>query len=275
MKVGMLTAPMGDVSIEGLIDFATRAGIQAFEIYAHKSAHFDPDDVDMARKVAELCGQAGIEISSLAWYGNVTAESQAEREAAQGHLSRLLGLCQAMGVQVLCCGAGLPPSGMSKEDALRQLSLPFYRGLVKRAADMGLKVALENWYATNIQHLGLWELVFSEVADENFGLNFDPSHLLWQGIDYLHAVEVFGKRIFHTHAKDTEVVAHRLAWVGNQAGGWWRFVIPGLGDVRWGAYIARLRSVGYNGVLSIEHEDAALGREEGFLIGARYLRQFV
>ncbi len=129
--------------------------------------------------------------------------------------------------------------------------------------------------ATNIQHLGLWELIFSEVPAANFGLNFDPSHLVWQGIDYLHAVDVFGKRIFHTHAKDTEVVAHRVAWSGNQVDGWWRYVIPGLGDVPWGPYIARLRSAGFNGVLSIEHEDGALGREEGFIIGARYLSQFI
>jgi sugar phosphate isomerase/epimerase len=117
--------------------------------------------------------------------------------------------------------------------------------------------------------------MFALVEADNFGLNFDPSHLLWQDIDYLHAVEVFGPRIFHTHAKDTEIMQRRRAWVGNQASGWWRYVIPGLGAVDWGAYIACLRRVGYNGVLSIEHEDSAVGREEGFMIAARYLRQFV
>jgi len=187
----------------------------------------------------------------------------------------LLDVCEAMGVGILCCNAGQPPAGMSKADAITQLAAPFHRMLAARAEDKGIKIALENWVATNIQHLGLWELMFHEVPAANFGLNFDPSHLVWQGIDYLHAVEVFGKRIFHTHAKDTEVVAHRVAWSGNQVDGWWRYVIPGLGDVRWGPYIARLRSVGFNGVLSIEHEDGALGREEGFIIGARYLSQFI
>jgi len=100
------------------------------------------------------------------------------------------------------------------------------------------------------------------VPDDNFGLNFDPSHLVWQGIDYLQAVEVFAKRIFHTHAKDTEIVQHKLRWLGCLEGGWWRY------------YIARLRRNGYDGILSIEHEDSALGREEGFIKGLQHLRQF-
>jgi sugar phosphate isomerase/epimerase len=140
---------------------------------------------------------------------------------------------------------------------------------------MGIKLALENWYATNMQNLSHWELMFELVPNENFGLNFDPSHLVWQDIDYLHAVDVFGSRIFHTHAKDTEVVAHRKAWVGNQGKGWWRFVIPGLGEINWGVYIARLRKVGFDGVLSVEHEDGAVGREEGFIMAARHLHQFM
>lgn len=113
------------------------------------------------------------------------------------------------------------------------------------------------------------------VPDENMGLNYDPSHLLHQGIDYLEAVERFKDRIFHTHAKDTEVKQHVLRWVGNQSRGWWRYVIPGFGEVNWGVYIARLRSIGYDDVLSIEHEDGAFGVEEGFIKGQRYLSQFV
>ena len=277
MKVGMLTAPVGNWTIEQLVSFAQGAGIGAFEINATgKSAHFDPDDAVFCRKAADAIGEAGLEISSLAAYMNVTAGDEAERAAVQAHLRKLLGCCEVMGIPVLCCMAGLPPAGMSKSDAITQIAAPFYRELAKEAAAKGIKLALENWYATNIQHLGLWKQIFNEVPAENFGLNFDPSHLLWQDIDYLKAVEVFASRIFHTHAKDTEVVAHKKAWVGNQdGGGWWRYVIPGFGDVKWGPYLARLRSAGYNGVLSIEHEDGAFSWEDGFRIGAKYLGQFV
>ncbi len=272
----MLTAPMRDMSIEELVDFAHRTGIQAFEIFAAGAhAHFDPQDDEMARRVADVCAEAGIEISSLAAYVNVTDADEGARRANQELLERLVGVCELMGVGVLCCMAGLPPAGMSKEDAIREIAAPFYRELAAKAADKGVRLALENWAATNIQHLGQWELMFELVDAENFGLNFDPSHLVWQGIDYLHAVDVFGSRIFHTHAKDTEIVQHRLKWVGIHGDGWWRFTVPGLGEIDWGVYIARLRKVGYNGVLSIEHEDAAVGREEGFRIAAQHLSQFV
>lgn len=276
MKVGMLTAPMRDVTVEKLVAFAAQAGIGALEVAAAgKSAHFDPDDPDAATQLADACAEAGIEISSLAAYVDVTAADPTARQSNRQLLERLLGVCEAMGVGVLCCLAGLPPEGKSREDTIREDAAPFYRELAKRAADKGIRLALENWYATNIQNLAHWELMFELVPDENFGLNFDPSHLVWQGIDYLHAVDVFGSRIFHTHAKDTEIDQRRLAWVGNQGRGWWRYVIPGLGCIDWGAYIGRLRRAGFDGVLSIEHEDAAVGREEGFIMGARYLRQFI
>ncbi len=276
MKVGMLTAPMRDVGIEDLVKFAQSAGIGGLEISAAgKCAHFDSGDADLARRVAAVCADAGIEITSLAAYVDVTSSDPAARQANRDLLGRLLELCQVMGVGILCCAAGLPPAGKSKEDTIREDSAPFYRELAKRAADLGIKLALENWGATNIQNLSQWELMFELVPDDNFGLNFDPSHLVWQDIDYLRAVDVFGSRIFHTHAKDTEIVAHRKAWVGSQAGGWWRFVIPGLGEVDWGVYISRLRKAGFNGVLSIEHEDGAVGREEGFIMGAKHLQQFM
>ncbi|MBC7288356.1 MAG: sugar phosphate isomerase/epimerase [Armatimonadetes bacterium] len=276
MVVGMLTAPMHDLAPEKLVDFASSAGIKALEVHAaSKSAHFDPDNVDLAKRLRDIAGDAGIIISSFAAYVNISATDPAERERNQGLLARVLDICEAVGVDILCCNAGQPAEGLSREETIRQISAPFYRDFARRAADKGVRLALENWTATNMRDLSQWELMFEEVPDQNFGLNFDPSHLVWQDIDYLWAVDVFGKRIFHTHAKDTEIVAHRKAWVGNQASGWWRFVLPGLGVIDWGVYVSRLRRVGYNGVLSIEHEDSAVGREEGFRIAAQHLLQFV
>ncbi len=123
-------------------------------------------------------------------------------------------------------------------------------------------------------HLGQWELMFDLVPDENFGLNFDPSHLLVQDIDYLAAVDEFAERIFHTHAKDTEVRYNQKGYLGTNTDDWWRFVIPGFGEIDWGVYISRLRHNGFDGVLSIEHEDNAWPREAGFVKGLEHLRQF-
>jgi len=164
--------------------------------------------------------------------------------------------------QVLCCMAGQPAGGLTREQTIVEIAAPYYREFAPKAADQGVKLAMENWFATNIQSLAQWELIFNEVPNENFGLNFDPSHLAWQHQDYLLGVEKFAGRIFHTHAKDVEVNYPKLAWIGSQEDGWWRYVIPGLGEIDWGQYIGRLRRNGYNGVLSIEHEDSAVGREE-------------
>ena len=85
---------------------------------------------------------------------------------------------------------------------------------------------------------------------------------------------MFPKRIFHTHAKDCLVDEGARAHMGIYAEGWWRYAVPGFGNINWGEYTSHLRANGYKGVMSIEHEDAALGREKGFILGARYLEQF-
>jgi sugar phosphate isomerase/epimerase len=121
------------------------------------------------------------------------------------------------------------------------------------------------------------------IRDENFGFNYDPSHLVHQQCDYTIPVRRFSQRIFHTHAKDCLVDEQQRAYfgvlggkwyAGAAEGGWWRYAIPGFGNVDWGRYIGLLREVGYKGVLSIEHEDSTFGPEEGFRHGASYLNPF-
>lgn len=274
MQVGMLTAPFSNDDLDTVVGFASAAGFDALEVrVGAKHCDLMAPDFD-AKRFAGTIRDAGLEISSLAAYVNITAGDEGERAKNQALVEAALKLCAKVDIPVLCTMAGLPPAGMKKEDCIVQMAAPFYKKFCKKAATKGIKIGMENWFATNIQHLGQWDLIFNEVTDDNFGLNYDPSHLYWQGIDYLWAVEKFASRIFHTHAKDCEVVKHKVAYLGNQAGGWWRYVIPGFGDIDWGVYCARLRRNGFNGVLSIEHEDAALGREEGFVLGANYLRQF-
>lgn len=272
MKIGMLTAPFGKESLETVVKFAAEAGFDALEV-ATPSAHSDPATMDFARLEA-VVQEAGLEISSFATYANISHGDESERAANRQRLAATLEAMKQTSVKTLCCLAGLPPAGMKREQAIVEIAAPFYREFAPRAADQGVKLAMENWFATNIQCLAQWELIFNEVPHENFGLNFDPSHLAWQGQDYLLAVEKFASRIFHTHAKDVEINYPKLGWLGNQESGWWRYVIPGLGEIDWGVYIGRLRRNGYNGVLSIEHEDGAVGREEGFKLGLGYLRLF-
>jgi sugar phosphate isomerase/epimerase len=274
MHVGILTTPFAKDDLTTVVDFASKAGFAAVEICCRPGCgHLDPQQYDPSQ-VTETVAQAGLQISGLACYVDVTHADAGERQANRDALRRSLDACAAMKVDTLCCIAGRPPEGTSREDTIRDDASPFFNELCRDAAADGIRIAMENWFATNIQHLGHWDLIFETCPAENFGLNFDPSHLYWMGIDHLHAVEKFAARIFHTHAKDTEMRRHVLAYRGNQDYDHWRYVIPGYGEIDWGVYIARLRDIGYDGVLSIEHEDRAFGREEGFIKGLRYLSQF-
>jgi sugar phosphate isomerase/epimerase len=273
MQVGMLTAPFGGDDLKTVLDFASCAGFDALEIAA-TSAHLNVMDKVDAKALKGAVEGAGLRISSLAAYSNITDGSEKGRENARTAVENALKVCEKADIPVLCILAGMPPAGMRKEDCISQMAAPYLKKLAKKAAGKGIKLAMENYFATNIQHLGHWDQIFDEVGEDNLGLNYDPSHLFHQDIDHLYAVERYASRIFHTHAKDTEILWHKRRFIGNQAGGWWRYVIPGSGDINWGVYIARLRANGYNGVLSIEHEDGAVGREEGFKLGLDYLRQW-
>ena len=129
----------------------------------------------------------------------------------------------------------------------------------------------------------MWDEMFSRIPDKNFGLNLDPSHLHWLGIDYIKAVKDYKDRIFHAHAKDTEILSdniYNLSIAMTQHGGWWRYRMPGLGEIDWGRFISALQEHGYDYALSIEHEDPIWsGSEEkikqGLRLGIKHLRRFV
>ena len=275
MQVGLLTGPFGKEPFENVIRFAGENGFDALEVAAGAGGgHIDVASLDQAKagQINAELAKWNLEISSLAMYANVTDPDK--RADMIDLLKKGVDAAAKLGVGVVCTLAGMPVAGKDKMKTIEEDCPAVLRPASEYAAGKGIKIALENWYATNIQHLGHWRRIFEVIPNENFGLNFDPSHLLWQGIDYIAAVEEFAPRIFHTHAKDTEIKDHVLRVVGNQERGWWRYVIPGFGRVKWGEYIAALRKAGYNGVLSIEHEDGALGREEGFIKGKNYLRLF-
>ncbi|NLO05403.1 MAG: sugar phosphate isomerase/epimerase [candidate division WS1 bacterium] len=278
MQVGLLTARHRSDTMDVIVDFAAEAGFDALEVdvrpgCAHLSVEMD------AAEAADIVAQvrdAGLEISQMSCFLDISDADEQARQANQEALRKAVDLASASGVANVGCLAGKPCGGMSREKTITELAAPFYNEICPMAADKGVRFTMENWFATNIMHLGHWEQIFEAVPHDNFGLNFDPSHLYHQQIDYLRAVEVFKDKIFHSHAKDTEILAHKLAWLGNRdERSWWRYVIPGFGEINWGVYIARLRDNGFDGTLSIEHEDRAFGREEGFEKGLRYLRQFV
>ncbi|MFB3881042.1 MAG: sugar phosphate isomerase/epimerase family protein [Armatimonadota bacterium] len=278
MEIGLLTAPLSSKPLDYVVNFAKANGFQALEVASGPgSKHLDTSALsksDLA-KAKDMLAKAGVRISSLAWYTNLLDPDEAKRKQLSSDMRKVIDAAAALGVEVVCTMAGMAMPGKSKMQTIEQDLPGVLKPLVDYAAGQSIKIAFENWYATNLQNLAHWQRVFEVVPAPNLGLNFDPSHLHWQGIDYLAAVDEFRARIFHTHAKDVEIKQHVLQRLGNQSDGWWRYCIPGYGEINWGVYIARLKDSGYDGVLSIEHEDRAFGAEDGFIKGQRQLAQWV
>jgi sugar phosphate isomerase/epimerase len=165
--------------------------------------------------------------------------------------------------------------------------------IVKYAGKRGVKVAIENcpmifsndeWPGGNnlATSPATWRKMFEIIPDDNFGLNLDPSHLVWLMIDYNRVVKDFANRIFHVHAKDLEIDRDGLYENGTTSlgMGWQVPRLPGLGEVDWGRFISSLYRFGYDYVLSIEHEDRKFeGSDElvkrGFLIARDVLKPYL
>ena len=128
----------------------------------------------------------------------------------------------------------------------------------------------------------IWRRMFDAIPSPNFGLNFDPSHFVWQQVDYVAPLAEFKDRIFHVHAKDARIDRAALDEHGllGYPKLWHTPKIPGLGDVRWGAFFGALSDAGYQGHVAIEVEDRAFegsieSRQDSLEISRRYLLQYL
>jgi sugar phosphate isomerase/epimerase len=276
LQLGILTAPFSREPVEKALDFAGSAGFDTVEI-AVNPAHFNVTEMNDARlsAIQRSLEQNKLKVSSLAYYQDVTHPDSEERQKILSTLRSTIDVAAKMGVDIVCILAGKPVPGKTRMQTIEEEVPKALGPSVQYAGEKQIKLAMENWTATNIMNLAQWDRIFEVIPAPNFGLNYDPSHLAWQQIDYLGALDRFAPRIFHTHAKDTEINQERLRYIGNQERGWWRYTIPGTGMIDWGEYLGRLRSTCYKGVVSIEHEDNTYGREEGFIVGRDVLRTFI
>jgi sugar phosphate isomerase/epimerase len=304
MKLGLMSAALPQLSLETLADWAAANGFGMLELacwpvgegkerrYAGV-AHIDVDTLDdaKAREIRQMLDARGLAISSLGYYPNNLHPDPEHRERVHDHLRKVIVAAQKLGVGVVGTFIGRDPSRNVPDNLamFREVWPP----LVRFAAEHNVKIAIENcpmifsydeWPGgTNLAYApAIWREMFAAIPDENFGLNLDPSHLVWQFIDYERAVYDFKDRIFHVHAKDMEVNREGLYQHGVLAlgMGWQVPRLPGLGEVRWDRFISALYAVGYDFVISIEHEDRSFeGSEElvkrGFLIARNALLPYI
>ncbi|RXT03745.1 sugar phosphate isomerase/epimerase [Ammoniphilus sp. CFH 90114] len=211
---------------------------------------------------------------------------ESKRAEAVEYIDMLLRAASNMGVKVVSTFTGRDPLKTIEEnlDMYEQV----FPAIAEKAEKYGVSLAFENcpmyefWppvYNIAVSPY-LWKELFTRVPSNALGLNIDPSHLVWQGIDYVEAVHDFKDRIVLAQAKDTEVLLNVLRKEGMLTMKWWRHRIPGQGDVDWNKFITALHEIGYDHVLSIEHEDPIWeGTEElvqkGLLHAKRHLEQFI
>ena len=267
MKLGFLTAALPDLSLDEVAAWAASEGFESLEVacwpggggerrrYAGVT-HIDVDAFDPG-EVRDILGRHGLEISSLAYYPNNLHPDDAHRDEVNGHLRKVVDAAATLGVEVVGTFVGNDKDRPLAENLERFRRI--WPDLVRHASGQGVKIAIENcpmifsedeWPGGNnlAWSPAIWEQMFEAIPDEGFGLNLDPSHLVWLMIDYERAVYDFADRIFHVHAKDLEVRRDGLYRHGTfSAGmGWQVPRLPGsrrgrLAALRRGALCRRLR----------------------------------
>ncbi len=304
-QFGLLTAILDGWTYEEAVDIAAGQGFQCLEVacwpagkaerrYAGVS-HIDAErvleDDAYAKHVTDYIAGKGMHISSLAYYPNTMDPDAAKRIAAIDHLKALIRASARLGVNMVSTFIGRDQA-KSEEENLR-LFQEIWPPIIKLAEEQGVKVAIENcpmlfgedqWPGGQnlMRSPALYRKLFDIIPSPNFGLNFDPSHYVWQQMDYVKTIYDFKDHIFHVHFKDIKLYPEKLAECGVMAYplDYMSPKLPGLGDVDWGKYVSALTDIGYDGYTCIEVEDKAFeGSQEKVLdslrLSKRYLEQFV
>lgn len=279
MRFGFFTAALNDRPVEEVARFAAEAGFETLELDVGRHI----GDLSRARSVVETVRGEGLDVCAFACGPSLMNADHGAQERTRATVRAAVEAAAEAGVGVVVTFPGRDDS-LSEDDNYRRLA-DVYADLAERAASGNVKVVWENWPGPRNAFLGTtpagWTRVFELAPAPNLGLNFDPSHLIRIGVDPVPAVRAVADRLFLTHAKDTEIFADRLQQVGYHGHGWWTYRLPGHGTLDWTAWLGLLRELGYDGVVSVEHEDNNYGfpggalppRQEGLREALRVLRE--
>ncbi|MBN2336812.1 sugar phosphate isomerase/epimerase [Candidatus Bathyarchaeota archaeon] len=269
MKLGFYTNYDKDV-----VEFAHKVGFRSMELSAWPDSSLNAEQVTDRRikEVKKDLKENDIEISALGYYPNYLDPEKEKAEEAAEYFYKVMELATRMGVEVVCTFAGRDPYKSVKENIplFEKAFTPF----CDEAESRGIRIAIENCPMMDRFNLRgeniafspeVWDEMYRVVPSEALGIELDPSHMVWQGIDYIQAIYDYGERIYHIHAKDMEInrrVLNRVGILGQAFGeimglghGWWRARLPGWGEIDWPRFITALIEVDYRGNIDIEHED--------------------
>lgn len=303
MKLGFVSAILDTYSFEEVIDFASSHGFECVEMACWPSgkaerryagvSHINVDDMSDKNiaYIKDYCAKKNVEISSLAFYPNTMDEDLKKREANIEHLKKVIVASHKLGIGMVTTFIGRMQS-KNVEENIEEFK-KVWPPIIQFAEENDVKVAIENcpmlfgydqWPGG--QNLfttpAIWRRCFEIIPSKNFGLNYDPSHFVWQMIDYIKPIYEFKDRIFHVHYKDIKVYRDKLNDCGIMATplSFMSPKLPGLGDVDWGKYVSALTDIGYEGCTCLEIEDKAFeGSKErveaSLILAKRYMEQFV
>lgn len=303
MKLGFVSAILDGWTFEEMIDTASEMGYACVEVacwpcgkaerrYAGVS-HINADELtdEKVAYIKDYCAKKNVEISSLAFYPNTMDGNLEKREAAVAHLKKVICVSARLGVNMVTTFIGRDQTKSVEENL--ELVKEIWPPIVALAEEKGVKIAIENcpmlfgrdqWPGgQNLMTTpAIWRKVFEILPSPNLGINYDPSHFVWQMIDYIRPLYEFKDKIFHVHYKDIKLYPDKLREVGIMAYplDFMSPKLPGLGDVDWGKYVSALTDIGYDGYTCIEVEDRAFeGSREKVLdslrLSKRYMEQFV
>jgi len=303
MKLGFVSAILPDLSLEEVAEFASAEGFACVELMCWPKGkaerryagitHVDVTDFsdDDAGKVKDVMAKAGVAISGLGYYPNALCPDRDEAQVYIDHIRKVIDASAKLGVNRMNTFIGRDWTKSVDDNWPRFKEV--WPGIVKHAEDAGVKIGIENcpmffsgdeWPGgKNLAHTpAIWRRMFEEIPSPAFGLNYDPSHLVWQQIDYVKPLFEFASRIHHVHAKDVRVDKHKLDDVGIMATPLEYHCpkLPGLGSVDWGRFMSVLGDVGYDGPVCIEVEDRAYEktletRKAALRQSKRYLENFI
>ncbi|OPZ06263.1 MAG: Inosose dehydratase [candidate division BRC1 bacterium ADurb.BinA364] len=288
MKIGLRSDPLKlKQDMPALIQWLAENGYESIDMPGAPDAGFKA-----------LCDKAGLAVGSFdsPQVRKVLTEDAAESQKAAEALKADISKAAGMGLKTLFACLVPMDKGATRAKAF-EIWKATYPPIVEHAASVGVSIAIEPWPggAPNYNTIGttpeVWRAMFKEVPSPSMGLCYDPSHMVRLGIDYLRALREFGDRVRHVHAKDCKIMGEDLYLQGRMpltfgapkfkcSEGWWRYCIPGDGEVDWRAVAVQLEAMGYDGPLAVEPEDGVyMNDEEGNRRGLRaaqaYLRSVI
>jgi len=303
MKFGLNSAILADLSFEEVIDYVAKNGFKCVELMCWPKGkaerryagvtHIDVNELteEKVEYIKKYLAKKGVEISALGYYPNPLDSDLDKREIYVEHIKKLIVAANKLGIGMVTGFIGRDKTKNVDENL--EIFKEVWTPIVKLAEENDVKIAIENcpMLFTKDEWPGglnlattpaIWRRMFELIPSENLGLNYDPSHFVWQMIDYIKPIYEFKEKIFHVHFKDIKIYEDKLNNVGIMATPL-EYIspkLPGLGDVDWGKYVSALTDIRYKGHACIEIEDKAFedsfeSVDKSIQISKNYLNQFI